>query len=75
MMNKHILDLTGEVCPVPLHRTQEMMASLPSPSVLRVETDFARAVRNITQWCARKGYPYELNEAEPGLWHIVIKKD
>jgi len=73
-LDRQILDLTGEVCPVPLWRTQEAVRAMPAGSVLQVETDFARSVRNISQWCAREGYPYEMTEVDPGLWQIVITK-
>lgn len=73
-MTRRSLDLFGEVCPVPLWRTQEALAELPPQSELEVETDFARAVRNITQWCARQGYPYKISEQRDGTWRILIRK-
>jgi len=70
----HTLDLLGEVCPVPLLRTKAAVTALPAGQALAVETDFARAVRNITQWCSRQELPYELTEIRDGVWQIVIQK-
>lgn len=74
-MKRHILDLIGEVCPVPLMRTSEEINRLPAGSELLVETDFPRALTNITQWCFRHGYPYEILDYRRGVYRVVIQKD
>ncbi len=73
-MTRRRLNLFGEVCPVPLWRTQEALAELSPQSELEVATDFARSVRNITQWCARQGYSYEIGEQRDGTWRVLIRK-
>lgn len=73
-MSQERLDLLGEVCPVPLLRTRERVKAMPRGAVLHVETDFARAVRNITHWCNREGHKYQILEPEPGVWELVIRK-
>lgn len=74
MVTRQVLDLLGEVCPVPLLRTQEAVAQLAPGAELVVETDFARAVRNITQWCARNQYPYQVQSLRGGIWRVVITR-
>lgn len=73
-MSIRTLDMVGEVCPVPLLKTQEVFSTLPAGDALVVETDFARSVRNITQWCARLGLMYDVRDVEDGVWQIAIKK-
>lgn len=68
------LDLLGEVCPVPLLRTQERVARLAPGEALRVQTDFARSVRNIIDWCNREGHTYTLREPAPGVWELEIRR-
>lgn len=74
-MSRQVLDLVGEICPVPLLRTQEATAALPPGSQLVVLTDYARAVRTITEWCVRKEYPYIIGDQRGGVWKIVIRPD
>lgn len=66
------LSVVGEVCPVPLLRTQEALAGMGPGETLTVETDFARSVRNIIDWCRRQGLPYRLEEQGGGLWRVII---
>lgn len=68
------LDLLGEVCPVPLMRTQQAVSQMASGARLTLETDFARAVRNISQWCSREAHLYEVTEMKPSVWRIEIRK-
>lgn len=70
-----VLDLVGEVCPVPLMRTKETLESLPPGSQLMLETDYPRALTNITQWCFRNGYAYELLDRRRGIYRMVIRKE
>ncbi len=73
-MEQHFLELLGEVCPVPLLRTQAKMATLKDGDTLVVETDFARAVRNIMNWSQKCQYPFEITEMDRGIWQIKIRK-
>ncbi|HWI64137.1 MAG TPA: sulfurtransferase TusA family protein [Symbiobacteriaceae bacterium] len=73
MVSRPVLDLIGEVCPVPLMRTAEAVAALPSGSELLVETDYPRALTNITQWCFRHGYTYEILDYRRGVYRVIIQ--
>jgi len=73
-MKPRTLDLTGEVCPVPLMRTQETMDQLPPGAELVIETDYARSVRNISQWCWRQGLGCEIRERRDGTWQVTVRK-
>ncbi|HYF94370.1 MAG TPA: sulfurtransferase TusA family protein [Symbiobacteriaceae bacterium] len=74
-MSRTVLDLIGEVCPVPLMRTSEAVDRLPAGSELMVETDYPRALTNIVQWCFRHGYPYEILDFRRGVYRVVIRKE
>lgn len=69
-----LLDLIGEVCPVPLMRTSEAVARMDAGSELLVETDYPRALTNITQWCSRHGHPYEILDYRRGIYRMIIRK-
>lgn len=73
-MSRTVLDLIGDVCPVPLMRTSEAMARLSAGSELLVETDYPRALTNITQWCFRHGHPYEILDYRRGIYRVIIQK-
>lgn len=72
-MNTHLLDVMGEVCPVPLLRLEERVATLSGDWELLVETDFPRTLRTISQWCTRRGHPFEILNMRRGVWRILVK--
>lgn len=74
MMAEHFLDLLGYVCPVPLLKAQEKIRDMASGDVLVIETEHARAVRNILNWAWREGYPVDVNDEDRGLWRIRLEK-
>lgn len=68
------LNMQGEVCPVPLMRTDEELSTMASGDTLIVETDMGQTVRNILRWCEDRNYEFELDEADNGVWIITITK-
>lgn len=74
MMQKHELDVLGEVCPVPLLKTQKKMEELKQGETLIVHTDFTRSVRNIMDMAVKKGYPIQIEEVGSGAWQITLTK-
>lgn len=72
-MRRRLLCLVGEVCPVPLMRAEEALREVEAGGELVIETDFARAVRNIAHWCHRKGLSCEIEALPGGLWRITIR--
>jgi len=73
-MSRRSLDLVGEVCPVPLMRTSEEVSRMAAGTELLVETDYPRALTNITQWCFRHGHPYEILDYRRGIYRVIIRK-
>jgi len=68
------LDMLGEVCPVPLLTTQKIISEMKSGDVLTVETDYNRTVRNIIKWCDDRGYGFDVEDKDNGVWLVTIEK-
>lgn len=74
-MTEHsVLDLLGEVCPVPLLRVREAVEHLSPGESVVVETDFPRAVRNISQWCMREGHGCQIDGLASGTWQVTVTR-
>lgn len=73
-MSAYKLDVSGEVCPIPLYETQKKMDSLQVGETLTITTNFTRSVRSIMDWSNRRGYDLTVSEAERGYWQITITK-
>lgn len=72
-MTRLTLDLVGEICPVPLMRTQAALSGLAPGSEVLVETDYPRALTNITHWCFRHGFVYEILDQRKGVYRMIIR--
>lgn len=73
-MAEEMLDCLGEICPVPLVKTQKALEKLSTGDVLIVQIDHSCAMKNIPEWLAKEGYNYEVEEVEAGSWEIVVEK-
>jgi TusA-related sulfurtransferase len=73
-MKIHKLDVLGEVCPVPLFRTQQTTLKAAEDDKVVVLTDFSRAVRNIMEWAEDMGYCCDVNDIETGVWEVTLTK-
>jgi TusA-related sulfurtransferase len=73
-MNDKVLDLIGEVCPVPLLKTENIVENSNFGSEILIKVDHTQAVRNIMDWCEERGYEFEIDEVFPGIWEVEIIK-
>lgn len=73
-MSQHELDLLGEVCPVPLYKTQQKLEEMNQGETLVVYTDFTRSVRNIMNLSIKLNYPIDVQETRNGGWVITLTK-
>ncbi|GAW92024.1 sulfurtransferase TusA family protein [Calderihabitans maritimus] len=73
-MATHRLDVLGEVCPVPLLKTQQICRRLKTGDTLVVETNFSRSVRNILDWAEKNRYEFTVESTENGIWQIFLTK-
>lgn len=68
------LDCMGEVCPVPLIKTQKRMAVMNIGEVLIVEIDHSCAMNNVPEWAKKEGHNVNIHEVGNGQWEVYIKK-
>ncbi len=68
------LDLLGEVCPVPLLKTEKAVNNLSSEQPLEIITDHTQAVRNIMEFLEDRSLEFEVEELKPGIWKIKLKE-
>lgn len=73
-MAEKTLDCLGEICPVPLVRTQKALGEMAIGDVLVVQIDHSCAMKNIPEWLAKEGHNYEIEEVGSGQWEIVAEK-
>ena len=68
------LDCLGEVCPVPLIKTQKKIGTMNVGDVLIVEIDHSCAMKNIPEWARKEGHNVEIEEVDDGEWEVYIEK-
>lgn len=71
-MATHFLDLTDEVCPVPLLRIREALARAAPGDVVVARVGFARSVRNVMEWAEKEGIPFRVRDVRGGIWEITL---
>jgi len=71
-MQDIVINLTGEVCPVPLIRVRQLAAKLLPGQRLQVEVDYSRSVLNILDWCEQNGYRVAVDETGQEGWRVSI---
>lgn len=74
-MAEHHLDLVGDVCPVPLLRTERKVKEMQIGDVLVIESEQPAAVRNIADWAEKHGHSLEVKPLGRGLWQLVLTKN
>lgn len=74
-MGKHHLDLVGDVCPVPLLRTERKVQEMQVGDVLVIQTEQPNAVRNIIDWAQKNGHALEVKNVGRGLWELSLTKN
>jgi TusA-related sulfurtransferase len=73
-MSEYTLDCLGEICPVPLIKTQKKLAALNKNDILIVSIDHSCAMKNIPEWARKEGHNVEIEEINDGEWEIYIEK-
>ena len=64
------LDVCGEVCPMPVMKTNEALAKMKSGETLEVIVDYPPSKENVSRLVTSKGYEM-LNVTEQGEGEIV----
>jgi len=68
------IDCLGEICPVPLIKTQKKLDTLKVGDVLTVEIDHSCAMKNIPEWARKEGHNVDIEEVDDGQWEVYIEK-
>jgi len=70
-----ILDLSGEVCPVPLVKSRRAMDKMKSGDILEIITDREDSKVNIIMAAKELGNEIKrIEKDEDGKWHMLIRK-
>lgn len=68
------LDCMGEVCPVPLVKTQKKMETMAVGDTVVVHIDHSCAMKNVPDWARKEGHNVEIEEVDDGEWDLIIEK-
>ena len=71
-MSKHILDVKGQLCPIPVIRTQNRAKKLAPGDILEVLCTDPGAINDIPAWCRINGHSVISSEARDDGRLIVI---
>ncbi len=68
-------DIRGKICPYTLIETREALKKIATGQVLEVISDYEpAATATIPNFCAKKGYPIEVDAVGDGIWRIRIQR-
>lgn len=71
-MSKHTLDVTGQLCPIPVIRTQNQAKKLAPGDLLEVLCTDPGATSDIPAWCRINGHTVVNSETREDGRLIVI---
>ena len=69
-----VLDVRGEVCPVPLVKTMEAMKSASHGQGIEMLTDFMPAVLVVTNAALKEGWDINIQNVGPKEWRLLFVK-
>ncbi|MEL1136213.1 sulfurtransferase TusA family protein [Desulfitobacterium sp. THU1] len=69
------LDIWGEMCPIPIIKTQRKLKEMSCGDVLILETDHSCTSRALVVWAREHGHDIKEEEVSNGIWRLeLIKK-
>ena len=71
-MSKHTLDVKGQLCPIPVIRTQNQAKKLAPGDILEVLCTDPGAINDIPAWCRINGHSVINSETQDDGRLIVI---
>lgn len=74
IMPDSVLDVRGEICPIPLIRTKKQIDQMASGEILKVITNTPEAPQNIDAWTKKSGDRILGVENEGNTFVIYLKK-
>ncbi len=72
-MHRHQLDARNMLCPMPVIRTQNRMATLSAGDILEVRCTDPGALRDIPSWCRINGHEVVDSRTEDGEVVVIIR--
>jgi tRNA 2-thiouridine synthesizing protein A len=69
-----ILDVRGEICPVPLVKIMEAMKSASHGQGIEMLTDFMPAVLVMTNAALKEGWDINIQNVGPKEWRLLFVK-
>lgn len=73
-MAEHFLDAMGEMCPLPILRSDRVYKKLNKGDTLVVLTDHSCALKALPQHFTRYRTEPKVEEVARGIWKIYIRK-
>jgi len=73
-MATYYLDIWGEMCPIPIIKTQRKLKELKCGDTLVLETDHSCTSRALVVWAQEHGHKVKEEEVANGIWRIELTK-
>lgn len=73
-MVTYYLDIWGEMCPIPIIKTQRKLKEMSYGDVLILETDHSCTSRALVIWAKEHGHEIEEKEVSNGIWRLELTK-
>lgn len=71
---EYYLDIWGEMCPIPVIKSQRKLKVMAIGDVLVLETEHSCTARGLAVWAQKEGYSISENEVAAGIWRLTITK-
>ncbi|NLI90899.1 MAG: sulfurtransferase TusA family protein [Peptococcaceae bacterium] len=68
------IDIWGEMCPIPLIKTERQLKKMSCGDVLVLETDHSCTSRGIVLWARQHGHEINEKEVANGIWRLELTK-
>ena len=68
------LDLTGQLCPIPVHESRRAMEHSGDHDTIEVLSDDPESLHDIPALCARKGYACKVIRDDDQVFTFIISK-
>ncbi|MDA8229488.1 MAG: sulfurtransferase TusA family protein [Desulfitobacterium hafniense] len=71
---RYTIEIWGEMCPIPLIKTQKKLKNMQIGDVLVLETEHSCTSRGIVVWAQQNKYEIVETEIANGIWHLELTK-
>lgn len=73
-MSEHHLDVMGEMCPLPILRSEKIFKTLKAGDTLIITSDHSCTVKAVPLHFAKYKAKTDINQVAKGIWQISIMK-